>query len=205
MSSLNFGVFNEFWNGYPNHLPFMNLYDVANPPSEWNLTKSIDRLDYIIFKNSIHDIVDGIRLLLSNENWRPHLVACLATLKVDKERQSQIKVYLWNRLQSGSWASPQILVILSIIDPEFNIKAKQICKNGFSITYSEMPMHEHHSARGPAGTHIDNNKVIASTEYLLNGVITDSEDNDNGGSLAKNWKENLLRLIESKKFELGKN
>ncbi len=201
----NFGVFNDFWNGHPNHLPLMNLYDIPNPPKEWNLTKSIHRLDYIISKNSSDDIVSGIRFLLKNEDWRPHLVAALATLKIDKNRQFELKVDLWNRLKNGSWVSPQILVILSIIDSEFNIKAKQICKNGFNITYSEIPMHEHHYARGPAGTHVDNNKVIASTEYLLNGVITDSEDNDNGGSLAKNWKENLLRLIESKEFELVKN
>ncbi len=186
----NFGVFDDFWNGHPNHLPFMNLYNIPNPPKEWNLTMSIDRLDSIISKNSSSEIVDGIRLLLKNEDWRPHLVAALSTLKVEKKIQSEIKTDLWNRLKSGSWASPQILVILSIIDSEFNIQAKGICDNGFRITYSEMPMHEHHSARGPAGISVDNKKVVATTEYLLNGVITDSMENDNGGSLAKNWKEN---------------
>ncbi|WP_417559023.1 hypothetical protein [Mesoflavibacter zeaxanthinifaciens] len=201
----NFGVFNDFWNGHPNHLPLMNLYDIPNPPKEWNLTKSIDRLDNIVSKNSINDIIDGIRLLLKNEDWRPHLVAALATLKIDKNRQSELKTDLWNRLKTGSWVSPQILVILSIIDSEFDFKAKEICENGFKITYSEMPMHEHHSARGPAGIGVDNKKVVASTEYLLNGVIIDSMENDNGGSLAKNWKENLLGLIENNKFKIINN
>lgn len=201
----NFGVFNDFWNGHPNHLPLMNLYDIPNPPKEWNLTKSVDRLDYIISKNSSNDIVDGIRLLLKNEDWRTHLVASLATLKIDRKLQSEIKTDLWNRLKSGSWASPQILVILSIIDSEFNIRAKEICENGFKISYSEMPMYEHHSSRGPAGISVDNKKVVASAEYLLNGVITDSMENDNGGSLAKNWKENLLELIENNKFRIVNN
>lgn len=201
----NFGVFNDFWNGHPNHLPFMNLYDIPNPPKEWNLTKSIERLDYVISSNSSSEIVDGIRLLLIDDDWRPHLVAALATLKIEKKLKTEIKTDLWNRLKSGSWASPQILVILSIIDPEFNDIAKEICKNGFKITYSEMPMHEHHSKRGPAGISVDNKKVIASTEYLLNGVITDSIENDNGGSLAKNWKKNLLELIENNKFKIVNN
>jgi hypothetical protein len=201
----NFGIFNDFWNGHPNHLPLMNLYDIPNPPKEWNLTKSIDRLDSIISKNSSKDIINGIRLLLKNEDWRTHLVASLATLKIDKELQSEMKIDFWNRLKSGSWASPQILVILSIIDSEFNVRAKEICEKGFKITYSEMLPHEHHSARGPAGISVDNKKIIASTEYLLNGVIIDSIENDNGGSLAKNWKENLLELIEKNKFKTVNN
>lgn len=202
---LTFGVFNDFWNGHPNHLPFLNLYDISNPPEEWNLTKSIDRLDFIISKNSSKEIVTGIRLLLMNEDWRPHIVACLATLKIDKNLQSEIKIELWKRLKSGSWASPQILVILSIIDSEFNVRAQEIFENGFKITYLKMPAHEHHSARGPAGLSIDNKKVIASINYLLNGVITDSIENDNGGSIAKNWKENLLGLIENNKFKIENN
>jgi len=197
-----FGVFNDFWNGYPNHLPFLNLDDVPNPPEEWNLTKSIDRLDDIISENANAAIVAGIRLLLNNENWRPHLVAALATLKIDKNLQTEIKTDLWNRLKSGSWVSPQILVILSIIDAEFKLKAKEIVEKGFTITYSEMKKHEHHSARGPAGIGVDTNKVIASTKYLLNGVVTDAKENDNGGSLAKNWKENLLRLIANNTFKI---
>lgn len=199
----NFGIFNDFWDGHPNHLPLMNLYDIPNPPKEWNLSKSINRLDYITSNSSNKELVDGIKLLLKSEDWRPHLVASLATLKIDKKLQSELKIDLWNRLKSGSWVSPQILVILSIIDSEFNVQAKEICDNGFKITYSEMPPYEHHSARGPAGINADNKKVIASVEYLLNEIIIDSSENDNGGSLAKNWKNNLLELIENGKFEIS--
>lgn len=197
---LNFGVFNDFWNGHPNHLPLINLHETPNPSKEWNLAKSIDRLNYIISKNSSNDIVNGIRLLLKDEDWRPHLVASIATLKIDKKLQSELIINLWNRLKSGSWVSPQILVILSIIDCEFNIRAKEICKNGFKISYSPMPMHKHHSSRGPAGIDADNKKVISAAEYLLNGVISDSMENGNGDLLAKNWKENLLELIDNNKF-----
>jgi hypothetical protein len=202
MSEPNFGIFNDFWDGHPNHLPFMNLYDIPNPPKEWNLIKSIERLDFIISKNATESIIDGIKLLLKSEDWRPHLVASLATLKVNKDEQSKLKIDLWNRLNCGSWASPQILVILSIIDTEFIVHAKEICKNGFKITYSEMPSHEHHSSRGPAGINVDNKKVVASTEYLLNGVIIDSIENDSGGSIAKDWKKNLLILIENDRFKI---
>ena len=196
----NFGIFNNFWNGQPNHLPLLNLYEIPNPSKEWNLNKSIELLDSIVSKSSEKEVVDGIRLLLKNQDWRPHLVASLATLKIDKKHQYEVKTDLWNRLKSGSWVSPQILVILSIIDSEFDIQAKEISNRAFKITYSEMPMHEHHSSRGPAGIAVDNKKVLASVEYLLNGVVTDSIENDNGGSIAKKWKENLLKLIENKKF-----
>ncbi|QNR23920.1 hypothetical protein [Croceimicrobium hydrocarbonivorans] len=182
----------------------MTLIETPYQPEEWNLTKSIERLDHIVSESSGSQIANGIRLLLKNEDWRPHLVAALAILKIDKDLQFELKSNLWSRLKSGSWVSPQILVILSLIDSEFNLKAKEICENGFEISYSEMPMHEHHFARGPAGLRVDNKKVVASVEYLLNGVIIDSRENDNGGSLAKGWKENLFKLIDNKRFKIKK-
>ena len=205
MSQAIFGIFDDFWDGNPNHLPFMSLVYIPNSTEDWDLYKSIAKLDEIVAQNTLEAIIEGIQLLLKNENWRPHLVASLAILKIKKEEQLKLSVDLWETLKKGSWVSPQILVVLSIIDDNFEQIAKEICKYGFKIAYSKMTAVEHHSARGPAGSSVDSQKVIASAEYLLNGSITDSVENDGGGSIAKYWKERLMDLIETGTFKITSN
>ncbi len=92
MSELDFGIFKEFWNGNPNHLPLMGLHNDNDEPKEWNLNKSLDRLDLICDENSKELIIEGIHKLLNNEDWRPHLVAILASFISTDEQQGLIPV-----------------------------------------------------------------------------------------------------------------
>ncbi len=192
MSELDFGIFKDFWNGYPNHLPLMGLHNDNNEPSEWNLNKSLERLDIICDGNDRQLIIEGIHKLLDNEDWRPHLVAIMASFKLTPKEQNELIPELWIRLEKGSWISPQILSVLSIIDNEFELKANEILNNGFKVNYSPMGMAEHHSARGPEGSEEASEKVISSINTLL------ANKGDDFG-----WKENLIRLIENKRFKIN--
>jgi len=188
----DYGVFNDFWNGHPNHLPLMNLHIDNNQPTEWNLNKSLERLDLICDNNEQELIVEGIHKLLNDENWRPHLVAIMASFKLTPSEQKKLIPELWARLEKGSWISPQILSVLSIIDGEFEFKANEILKNGFNVSFSPMKMIEHHSARGPEGSKGASEKVLSSINSLL------EHQNDDFG-----WKGRLIKLIESKKFKIN--
>lgn len=192
MSELNFGIFNEFWNGHPNHLPLMGLHNDNDEPKEWNLNKSLDRLDLICDENSRELIIEGIHKLLNNEDWRPHLVAILASFKLSADDQQRLIPEFWKRLENGSWISPQILSVLSVIDQEFESKGIQILNNGFKVNYSPMKMAEHHSARGPEGSNGASEKVINSINALL-----ENQDDDFG------WKGNLIQLIKNKRFKIN--
>ncbi len=192
MSELDFGIFKEFWNGHPNHLPLMGLHNDNDEPKEWNLNKSLERLDLICDNNSEELIIKGIHNLLRNENWRPHLVGILASFKISPEEQKKLIPNFWARLEKGSWISPQILSVLSIIDVEFELKGKGILDNGFRVSYSPMEMIEHHSARGPEGSKGASEKVINSINALL-----ENKDDDFG------WKGNLTQLIKSKRFKIN--
>lgn len=203
MSKLNYGVFGEFWDGHPNHLPFLHLREIPEPPSEFNLAKSIDILDLIISTNSEASVTSGINLLLASENWRPHLVAALAVLKINKVNQSAHVPALWDRLQHQSWVSPQILVVLSMIDPEFSRLAGDIRVQGYRVNYSSKDSLKRNLRKGPIELTADHSKLLASVQYLLKGIIVDTDENEGGGSLAKNWKNSLLQLIESGRFKLS--
>jgi hypothetical protein len=190
MSELDFGIFKGFWNGHPNHLPLMGLNNDNNQPAEWNLNKSLERLDLICDENDQELIIEGIHKLLKNEDWRPHLVAIMASFKLSPEEQQKLIPNLWIRLEKGSWISPQILSVLSIIDTQFELKAKEILNNGFSIDFLPMGMAEHHSARGPENSKGASEKVISSIKSLI------ENQNDDFG-----WKGKLIQLIENKRFK----
>lgn len=192
MSGLDFGIFKEFWNGHPNHLPLMGLHNDNDEPKEWNLNKSLDRLDLICDENSKELIIEGIHKLLNNEDWRPHLVAILVSFKISTDEQQRLIPEFWKRLEKGSWISPQILSVLSIIDKEFESKGRQILNNGFKVDYSPIKMTEHHSARGPEGSNGASEKVFSSINTLL-----ENQDDDFG------WKGNLIQLIKNKRFKIN--
>ena len=197
-----FGVFKEFWNGQPHHLPFLNLYEPEGGSEEWNLQTSLNRLDELISSNKAEFLIEGVELLLKSEDWRPHLVAALASLKMKPVDRKLPIERLWERLGKGSWVSPQLLVILSIIDVEFKQKVDEILERGFKVTFSTMLPVEHHVTRGPAGSTVAEMKIIAAMHYLRNGTNVDSADSDGGGSIASCWKEHLMQLIAAGRFKL---
>jgi len=192
MSELDFGIFKEFWNGHPNHLPLMGLHNDNDEPKEWNLNKSLERLDLICDGNNEESIIEGIYKLLNSEDWRPHLVGILASFKISPDQQKKLIPNFWTRLEKGSWISPQILSVLSIIDEKFELKGKEILDNGFQVNYSLMEMAKHHSARGPEGSKGASEKVISSINSLL------ENQNDDFG-----WKGNLIQLIKEKRFKIN--
>lgn len=192
MSKLDFGVFKDFWNGHPNHLPLLRLRIQNNEAGDWNLGKSLDILD-LISENHHQDLVfEGIHKLLNNEDWRPHLVATLASFKLSPDNQQKLIPSFWNRLEKGSWVSPQILAVLSIIDEDFESKGKEVLNTGFQVNFSQMNMAEHHSARGPEGSKVASEKVITSIKLLLK-----NQDDEFG------WKGQLIQLIDSKRFKIN--
>jgi len=201
MSDRIFGIFDNFWDGHPNHLPFLDLYESQDDPEEWNLQLSLNKLESILTKNSLEDVIAGLNLLLKSDNWRPHLIACLVILKSKVFQENGFKIALWERLKSGSWVSPQILVVLSIIDEDFEDKIRNIIDNGFKVVLKPMSPEEHHTARGGSSSLMAERKIIEAAQYLLNGP---SSEYDEGGGIAASWKERLLELIEERRISIEK-
>ncbi|RKR08778.1 hypothetical protein C8C82_0662 [Flavobacterium sp. 81] len=178
---MELGIFKNFWDGQPNHLPFLNLISYAEEPKEFNLKLSISKLESILENSSEESIIESIKLLLEYEDWRLHLVASMALLNLKQTTRKNITSYFWQRINKGSWISPQILVTLSFSDTEFKEKSKKILSESVKIDYSVLSEIEHHVSRGGTPKSIAEKKIIASLDYLLNDIINDSSDNDAGG------------------------
>lgn len=188
MKDLGFGVFDNFWNDGPKHLAFLGLTDIGD---------SLDILHDILTNHTHNEVADGLEHMLAHPDWRPHLVAAVAILKMPPAEQEPWMGVLWQRLKEGSWVSPQLLVVLSHIDPDFTEKAIHIVRNGFEVTYTDMSPVDHHVARGPRSSDVAGKKVVAAAAALLTGkaVPSSEDDNDGGGSIALFWNESLEVLI----------
>jgi hypothetical protein len=199
---MELGIFNSFWDGQPNHLPFLNLLDWGEENKDWNLGLSIKKLSKILETNPENTIAEGITQLLRNEDWRSHLIASVSLLVIKPSKRNNLVGIYWERLSKGSWVSPQILVALSIADEDFKIKGEKILANGLKIDHSKLTSIEHHILRGGTGATVSERKIIAATDYLLNGVVNDTNDSDSGGSISRDWKERLLKLIDTGKLSV---
>ncbi|MNF77103.1 hypothetical protein D3C85_401260 [compost metagenome] len=198
---MNLGIFSTFWDGNPNHLPFLSLLQLPDDESQnFNLTLSFAKLEDILESNTVQSIYKGIKLLLNQENWIMHLVTAVSLLFIKQSTRESVNDLFWERLSRGIWFSPQILVALSKCDPSYDEKAGKILIEGLKISYAPLTAVDHHIARGvPAA--VFENKTIAATNYLLHNVIEDNADNDYGTSLAQNWQEKLHQLQKENKLK----
>ncbi len=69
------------------------------------------------------DSDDGIRALLADPNWRPHLVAAVAlSLRGTADGATE---QLWAAMDGGSWVTPQLAAVAKSLDPDFESNAKR--------------------------------------------------------------------------------
>jgi hypothetical protein len=199
---MNFGVFNIFWDQHPNHLPFLNLMESAHDPKEWNLQISISKLDSILETNSKEQLSEGINLLLQSKDWRPHLVAIISLLTFEAIEREKLINQLWERLAYGSWISPQILVVLSLIDRNFISKAERLLDEEFKVNFTGTSSIEHYVSHGGITTGASKLKIIGAIHYLLGKTLDRENDLEQGGAIAKSWSDRLFELSLSKRLQI---
>jgi hypothetical protein len=95
------------------YLTLLNL-----PPAASSAVLSISNL---IGQNPNHQ--EDVLALLRAPDWRLHLIAAVAVLL--SPVRDALYPALWDAVDSGSWVSPQLAVVLAICDPEFVDGAKQ--------------------------------------------------------------------------------
>lgn len=68
--------------------------------------------------------------LLSEADWRSHLIAGVALAISEHGTKPKLVQALWSALDVGSWVSPQLAVCLECIDPDFSLQAKSRIESG---------------------------------------------------------------------------
>ncbi len=156
-----------------------------------------------------NDAREYIVKLLTDSNWRPHLVAAVAVLL--SEDPGDFSSALWSAVDAGSWVAPQLIATLALSDSEFVANAKhhihQCCPVSVRVG---LPPLERHSATGPASIQQRSAKNLAALVAILGRMpasaswlqseIADAEvtrllqtDIDSSGEIAQEWLDALCR------------
>lgn len=115
MHSSDFGPFAELFEpregSVGGYLQLLNLSltDDAN-----------DAIDRITRALAAPDASQSVGQMLSQMDWRPHLVAAVACLVNSDE---MVVEDLWCTLDRGSWVTPQLVVVALLVDPDFPERA----------------------------------------------------------------------------------
>jgi hypothetical protein len=145
--------------------------------------------------------------LLSDRNWRPHLVAAVAILLADDS--ARFAHALWSAVDAGSWVAPQLVVTLRFTDPDFVEGAKRRIEQRCPI-FNPVGEHEieRNSAAEPDASPYRSAKNLAAliqalrdfegTRAWVQQQIEDPEvkrlleaDVDQAGFIASRWAEAL--------------
>lgn len=107
-----------------------------------------------------------IHSLLADGNWRSHIVGAGAVLLHEKPRE--FAQSLWSAIDAGSWVSPQLVVTVFLIDPEFVEQAKRRIELGCPVSSPEglSPLHRH-VVTGSGGATDRSSKNAASLLGML--------------------------------------
>jgi hypothetical protein len=137
-----FGIFEPVFESAHGYLALLNLSSDA--------TEAVEFVRNCCGK--VSNPSSDICRLLTEVNWRPHLVAAVAVI-VSGYNAEAVRL-LWHRLDCGSWVTPQIAAALFLVDPDFPSKASARLEARCPVDSTElrsMSSIERHSATGPTG------------------------------------------------------
>jgi hypothetical protein len=186
---------------------YLTLLGLASP----GVDVTIDRIEEAL-EHPEHPA--GLRRLLADANWRPHLVAATAMLAMEDPRP--FIDALWAAIRHGSWVSPQLAVVASLVDPAFVSTAKARLDAGCPVELhpelaSASPA-ARHSISGSTGT-VGRSEKEANALVELLGLDRDaldpalrklvSDDLDDGASIAVGWLARIKDHFAARGRRLG--
>lgn len=149
--------------------------------------------------------------LLSDPNWRPHLVGGAALICKPCEEALPA---LWQAFDGGSWVAPQLAVAAYFSDAKFTRHARSRIEAGCAVKPPEgLSAIERHSATGPDGTAGRSAKNMACLLDIcarvaelsswaedfqrqpgVREMLAIDEANNNSAGIAENWLRKISQL-----------
>ena len=159
------------------------------------------------------DLTPQITALFDDFNWRPQLVGAVALglgITGTKSRAA-----LWRAFDSGSWVSPQLAAIASLVDEDFEQQARTRIAALCPINQNRLEGLNwivRHSAAGPISFAAHSSKALSALAALcqqspaalpwLDPLLVREDirrslesDTEGGGRIATSWREEFLKLV----------
>lgn len=197
----DFGKFHPLFGGTGGYLSLLRLRSDDS-------FESVARVLRIVRAGDVSADIDR---MLSDVNWRPHLVGCVAMLVA--EESARLVPTAWLAVDSGSWVTPQLIACLAFADPCFPDEARTRLSSQWQVAVPEVDSDlQRHVATGPGGSNARSGKAMASLvaacslhdELLetaeaaradVNVQAALSHDIDKSGDILQGWRQRVLEFL----------
>ncbi|MBA3471300.1 MAG: hypothetical protein H0T53_16815 [Herpetosiphonaceae bacterium] len=153
--------------------------------------------------------------LLNGLDWREHLVGGVASI-LGQHQSAPVIAAVWAAFDEGSWVSPQLAVVASLIDPAFAEQARERilrrCQGVPDRTERESPL-VRTVVSGPGGDYQRACKALAAlveatqhTPALRTWLEAEqqsaeiqqmlSDDPDGGAAIVRHWRRSCIQLCQ---------
>lgn len=133
---------------------------------------------------------------LSDVNWRATLVASVAALFLP--RDARLVAALWHRFDAGSWIGPQLAVILSMVDSDFESASRirlESCSGVSDAMIGGLTPKSAHALLWVASSRLSVQtwRTTLSASPTFQSLL--ERDTDAGHMIAQKWQERLLAIL----------
>lgn len=196
-----FGKFHPLFGKSHGYLSLLNLQS----------NDSIESVARILRIVRVGDVYADIHRLLSDVNWRPHLVGGVAMLVA--EESAPLVSTAWRAVDSGSWVTPQLVACLAVADRAFPDEVRIRLAPQWRVAAPEFDSDvERHVATGPGGADARSGKAVASLmaacglhdelREIAEAAQADAnvqaalgQDIDKSGDILRAWRLRLLEFL----------
>jgi hypothetical protein len=152
-----------------------------------------------------------VKEMLSQPDWRPHLVAAVAIILDGGERL--VPQDLWGASDRGSWVIPQLVAAAYLADPDFPREARMRIEGG-CLVQLELPRsvavrsRPHRSAKLTAALVQVSRRVPSMAAWLEVATARPSvqqlmrEDLDDAPGIAESWLRGLAAVLAQRGRDL---
>ncbi|WP_281615339.1 hypothetical protein [Flammeovirga sp. SubArs3] len=192
MIKSTFGVFDPFWEKHPLHLIISDLSDDFTNDDDMSMVNALSVIRSILDNNSLIDTTKGLFTMLDSGNWRVHVLVVVILIMDIKFRTEEVFSLIRARIRVGTWASPQLLVVLNAYDNQFPQNMMDVLDDSFEIR-GYVNLDNTSKLGSNAFIKEQSQKVKSAMQWLINNKF---EADNEGMKMAKSWSIRLLQIQE---------
>ncbi|NLR94642.1 hypothetical protein [Flammeovirga agarivorans] len=181
-----------FWEKHPLHLIISDLSDDFTNDDDMSMVNALSVIRTILDNNSLIDTTKGLFTMLNSGNWRVHVLVVVILIMDIKFRTEEVFSLIRARIRVGTWASPQLLVVLNAYDNQFPQNMMDVLDDSFEIR-GYVNLDNTSKLGSNAFIKEQSQKVKSAMKWLINNEF---EADNEGMKMAKSWSIRLLQIQE---------
>jgi hypothetical protein len=189
------GCYNHFYSEGTRYLDLLHVSRGAGK------SDSIQILRHI----TAHEMwAKDTKRLLKNNNWRDQLPPLVSYI-LRQEQNEEISAVIWEKIELGSWITPQLVAGLHLCKEDLEFDANRIVKAGVKKRDCDSVVGHVESGPGNLSSRLGKfvnsivgiglREIIELSDEDISALI--SQDFDNASMISRSWYDNMLVVIDA--------